>query len=264
MTKISCLLVTFGDPARTPMLERSITAYCAQTYANKELVVISDGPRDRVDAIEAFIESLDRNDVRLVRFDERLSLGALRNRSCESASGDLFCQWDDDDIYHPRRLEEQHRALVDADAACLYLEDTLQFIASTRQLYWLNWRATEARAHPGTLLCRRSSQPRYPESGEIAERGEDRVVCLELQKKPGFATLAQAPHLYVYVTHDVNKFPREHHAMLAESLAISRGLLVRRESVLRDELAALDFGPGTVTVQGSNGPAFALNESVSS
>jgi glycosyltransferase involved in cell wall biosynthesis len=264
MTKISCLLVTFGDPARTPMLERSVAAFCAQTFEDKELVIVSDGPRTGVDAIEAFIESLDRSDVRLVRFDERLSLGALRNRSCESASGDLFCQWDDDDIYHPRRLEEQHRALVDAGAACLYLEDTLQFFAASREVYWLNWRATEARAHPGTLLCRRSSQPRYPESGDMAERGEDYVVCLELQRKPGFATLAQMPYLYVYVTHDVNKYPREHHAMLAGSLAISRGLLERREAMLRDELASLDFGSGKVVVQGSNGPAFALNESVSS
>jgi glycosyltransferase involved in cell wall biosynthesis len=247
-----------------PMLERSIAAYCAQTFENKELIIVTDGPRKGVDAIAAFIESLGRDDVRLVRVDERYSLGALRNLSCEHATGNFLCQWDDDDIYHPRRLEEQHRALVDAGAVCLYLEDTLQFFAVTRELYWLNWRATEARAHPGTLLCRRSAQPRYPESGDMAERGEDRVVCLELQKKPGFATLAQMPYLYAYVTHDVNKYPREHHAMLTESLAISRGLLVRREAVLRDELASLDFGPGPVMVQGSNGPAFALNESVSS
>jgi len=261
---ISCLLVTPGDPARMGMLQRSIAGYCAQTYANKELVVVSDGPGDMVDAIAAFIESLDRSDVRLVRFEERLSLGALRNLSCERAMGDFLCQWDDDDVYHPCRLEEQHRALVDAGAACLYLEDTLQFFTASREIYWLNWRATEARAHPGTLLCRRSAQPRYPESGDMAERGEDLVVCLELQKKPGFATLAQMPYLYVYVTHDVNKYPREHHAMLAGSLAISKGLLDRREATLRDELARVDLGPGKIVVQGSNGPAFALNESVSS
>ncbi len=246
------------------MLKRSVAAYCAQTYENKELIVVTDGPREAVDEIAAHLRSLGRDDTRLVRCDARLSLGALRNRSCDEASGELFCQWDDDDIYHPRRLEEQHAELVRRQAACLYLEDTLQFVAASRRLYWLNWHATEARAHPGTLLCRRSAQPRYPEMGEIAERGEDHVVCLELQRSSGFATLAGRPYLYVYVTHDVNKFPLEHHEMLARTLAISQGLLLRRERALRDGLVDLNFGPGEVVVQGSNGQAFTLNDSSSS
>ena len=243
------------------MLERSIAAYCAQTHPDKELVIVTDGPSQAVDAL---VRSLNRADVRLVRCDERHSLGKLRNVSCEAASGAYLCQWDDDDIYHPRRLEEQYGELIRGQATSLYLEDTLQFIASSRRLYWLNWRATEARAHPGTLLCRRSAQPRYPESGESAERGEDLAVCLELQRSSGFATLAGKPHLYVYVTHDVNKYPRTHHEMLAEQLAISKGLLLRREPELRRGLEALDFGPGEVTVQGNNGAAFVLNDTRSS
>ncbi len=262
--KISCLLVTTAEPSRRRMFKRSVAAYCAQAHANKELVIVSDGPREAVDEIATHLQSLGRDDVRLVRCDERLSLGALRNRSCDHASGDLFCQWDDDDIYHPQRLEEQYAELVRLQAACLYLEDTLQFITASRRLYWLNWHATEARAHPGTLLCRRSAQPRYPETGDTAERGEDSIVCLELQKTSGFATLGGRPHLYVYVTHDVNKYPRVHHEMLAEQLAISKGLLLRRESALREGLEPLDFGPGEVTVQGNNGTAFVLNENRSS
>lgn len=251
-------------PERLALLKRSVASYCAQTYENKELVVVTDGPRDAVRQLAAYLESLARSDIRHVHEERRRTLGALRNLSCEAAVGAYFCQWDDDDIYHPRRLEEQYRALIEQNAACLYLEDTLQFIAASRRLYWLNWRATEARAHPGTLLCRRSAQPRYPEAGEIAERGEDLVVCLELQRTAGFATLAGRPYLYVYVTHDVNKYPLEHHEMLARTLAISQGLLLRRERALRDGLEDLDFGPGEVTVQGGNAQAFALNENRSS
>jgi len=257
-------MVTPAEPLRLPMLERSVAAYCAQTYESKELVIVTDGPSQAVDAIDAHVRGLNRGDIRVVRCDERRSLGALRNRSCEAASGELLCQWDDDDIYHPRRLTEQYDALVQRQAECVYLEDTLQFIVASRQLYWLNWHATEARAHPGTLLCRRASQPRYPEKGELAERGEDLVVCLELQKRPGFATLAGRPFLYIYVTHDVNKYSREHHNMLAQTLAISQGLLQRRERELRDGLKDLDFGPGDVSIEGSNGQAFTLNENRSS
>jgi glycosyltransferase involved in cell wall biosynthesis len=262
MEKISCLLVTM--PQRLEMFKRSVADYCAQAYEDKELVVVTDGPRDAMRPLAMHVESLGRSDIRVVHEERRRSLGALRNLSCEAASGELFCQWDDDDIYHPRRLAEQYDALVKGQADCMYLEDTLQFIEESRQLYWLNWHATEARAHPGTLLCRRAAQPRYPEQGEIAERGEDLVVCLELQKRPGFATLAGRPFLYVYVTHDVNKYPRQHHNMLAQTLAISQGLLLRREPELREGLKDLDFGPGAVSVAGSNGQAFTLNENRSS
>jgi len=260
--KISCLMVTM--PTRLELFKRSVAAYCAQTYEDKELVVVTDGPRDAMRPLAAHVESLRRSDIRFVHEERSRSLGALRNLSCEASSGAYVCQWDDDDIYHPRRLEEQYRALRKQDAACLYLEETMQFIVTSRQLYWLNWHATEVRAHPGTLLCARSAMIAYPEEGESAEFTHDSVVCLELQKRPGFATLAAQPFLYVYVTHDLNKYPREHHEMLASTLAISQGLLLRRERALRDGLEGIDFGPGEVAVQGSNGQAFTLNDSRSS
>jgi glycosyltransferase involved in cell wall biosynthesis len=251
-------------PERLPLFARSVAAYCAQTHADKELVVVTDGPREKASPLIAHVASLARRDIRFVHSDERLSLGALRNRSVAEADGDLLCQWDDDDLHHPQRLERQLRVLLGSDAACVYLEETMQLFAQTGLLYWLNWHATETRAHPGTLLCRRSSQPRYPEEGEVADWGEDTAVCLQLQKVPGFTTLAQQPFLYVYVTHDSNKFPRAHHEMLAEKLAISKGLLARREHALREGLAAFDFGSDEIVVQGSNGAAFSLNDSVSS
>jgi glycosyltransferase involved in cell wall biosynthesis len=260
--KISCLMVTM--PKRLALFRQSVAAYCEQTYENKELVVVTDGPRDGMRPLAAHVESLGRSDVRVVHEERSRSLGALRNLSCEAASGAYFCQWDDDDIYHPRRLEEQYRALKQQDAACLYLEETMQFMVESRRLYWLNWHATQQRAHPGTLLCSRSAMIAYPEEGEAAEYTHDSVVCLELQKRLGFATLAAQPFLYVYVTHDLNKYPREHHEMLAEQLAISKGLLQRRERELREGLAPIDFGAGDVTVQGSNGQAFVLSAKRSS
>jgi hypothetical protein len=48
--------------------------------------------------------------------------------------------------------------------------------------------------------------------------------------------------------------------MLADQLGLSQGLLRRREAALRDGLSVFDFGPGPVTVEGRNGPAFTLGE----
>jgi hypothetical protein len=68
------------------------------------------------------------------------------------------------------------------------------------------------------------------------------------------------PHLYVYVSHGENSYGNDHHEMLAARLGISRALLLRREAQLREGLRPFDFGPGDVTVQGYNGPAFTLRQ----
>jgi hypothetical protein len=61
--------------------------------------------------------------------------------------------------------------------------------------------------------------------------------------------------LYIYVSHGHNTSGDDHHRMLARSLGISRSLLLRRETVVRDALdhAMLDV---SVSVEGSNGNAF--------
>jgi hypothetical protein len=46
--------------------------------------------------------------------------------------------------------------------------------------------------------------------------------------------------------------------MIADQLAVSRGLLSRREAALRQGLAPFAFGPGNVTVEGSNGTGFTM------
>ena len=261
---VSCLMVTLAVPERLELFKRSIAAYCTQTHADKELVVVTDGSRDARRPFAEHIATLRRDDIRFVPLEGKLTLGALRNRACEAARGAFLCQWDDDDLYHPLRLEEQLRALSSGDADCVYLEDVMQYFSALRTLYWMNWRATELRAHPGTLLCKRSTQPTYPESGESAERDEDSVVCRELRRRSKVAVLAEKAHLYVYVSHGTNKHPDAHHDMLAKELAISRGLLLRREQSLRAGLSPYDFGVDDVVVQGSNGPAFALTVTRSS
>ncbi len=54
-------------PERLALFKRSVAAYCAQTYENKELIVVTDGPRAAVDAIAGHVQSLGRDDARLVR-----------------------------------------------------------------------------------------------------------------------------------------------------------------------------------------------------
>ena len=100
---ISCLMVTLSTPHRIDYAKRSIDAYCRQTHADRELVVVVDrAAPDGGHALSAHIRSLGRDDIRIAVASVPLRLGGLRNLSIDIARGDVLCQWDDDDLSHPR------------------------------------------------------------------------------------------------------------------------------------------------------------------
>jgi glycosyltransferase involved in cell wall biosynthesis len=257
---ISCLMVTLPVRDRFAGLKQSIAGYLAQTHGRRELVVVLDGatPEPTTDKIRAHLATLGRDDIRILEVAGTQTLGALRNFSKASALGEVVCQWDDDDLHHPERLQRQLAALVRSGAEAVCLQEVMQFFPAERSLYCTNWRATEAKAHPGTLMRWSRSEALYPETGERARLGEDLDVVLQLQRRGAYDVLAGAPHLYVYVSHGGNSWNDGHHRMLADTLGLSRGLLSRREASLRQGLAPFNFGLGAVTVQGANGPAFVL------
>jgi glycosyltransferase involved in cell wall biosynthesis len=257
--KVSCLLVTLPVPERFGYFTRCVAAYCRQTHPSTELVIVFDeSTADARAAILGHVASLRRPDIRLVEIPGKHTLGALRNASMDHATGDVLCQWDDDDLHHPQRVERQLAALAASGGQALCLEDVMQFFAGSRMLYWTNWRATPVKSFPGSLMVRRAAAIRYPETGADAKLGEDTVVSLRLQEQGVMRVLAGAPHLFVYVSHGANSWHDEHHRMLARELAISRALLARREASLREGLAPIDFGAGVVSVHGYNGLAFEL------
>jgi glycosyltransferase involved in cell wall biosynthesis len=258
---VSCLMVTLPSAARLAFVKRSIAAYCAQTHAPRELVMVLDqGPRQAKAAISDHVASLGRDDIRIIEAQGPLTLGALRNLSRASASGQFHCQWDDDDLHHPRRVESQLAALTDSGAQAVCLQEVLMFFTASRELYWTNWRASEPTVMPATVMCRANAPVRYPESGPNARRGEDTDVCVQLLRLGALHPMADAPHLLVYVNHGANTWDDDFHHMLANRLGLSQGLLRRREARIREGLEALDFGAGAVTVRGPNGAAFTIGE----
>lgn len=252
-------MVTLPVPARLPMLRRAIDAYLRQSHEERELVVVVDrGAQADRRAVAELVAAPGRADVRLHLAPAGLTLGALRNLSVACARGELLCQWDDDDLHHPDRIATQAAALAASGRDAAILADVLLYRERERTLRWTNWAPTPAGGHPATLLCHSRAAPRYPETGPAAARGEDLAALLPLAAAGALHRQAGAAHLYVYVTHGANTTDAAHHAMLAETLAISPGLLRRREAALRAGLAAFDLGPGPVRVEGAGGPAFSL------
>lgn len=256
---VSCVMVTRGVPDRFAYLQRSVAAYTVQTHPLRDLVILIHGGTDEYRAeIAAHVDSLGRDDIRVLAADEAVRMGGLRRMSRDAARGAVHCQWDDDDFHHPERIERQLAALLASGMQAVLFQHLLQYFPAERVLYCVNWRATEATGHPGTLMCTANAPMRYPESGYEAQFGEDLSVALQLKKQGVLHLLADAPQYYVYVSHGANLWSEEHHRMWANRLAMSAGMVSRREAQIREGLRVFDFGPGPIRVMGSNGPAFTI------
>ena len=231
---ITCIMIT--QPARLHLARIAIGDFVRQTIADAELLVVHSGDAAFESALTASLDESVRPRIRLQKAEPRLSLGALRNLATAAATGEFVCQWDDDDRYHPLRLELQHAALMAEAADFCFLTDQLHWFPQQRELYWDDW---GLEAYPldfiqGTLFGRRSRMPSYP---EIA-RGEDTGLAMDiLRARHRIARLRDHGWSYVYVYHGGNVFSADHHAAISSSKRYSGARLLVREALLRARLA---------------------------
>jgi glycosyltransferase involved in cell wall biosynthesis len=191
--------------ARPAFLQRAITHFKAQTYPNKDLVVLYEG--------SASFDCRSNDDaIKLVRIPDgsNLSLGERRNISIQHCTGEYFCQWDDDDWYHNRRIELQMAALEQSGMPSCVLRRLILYDGKTQRAYLSSERRWE-----GTLLCRVSlitESFRYPH----VNRSEDNSLVVSLVGRDYVHTLA-APFLYGYFYHGGNTWDQSHFEQLFQA-----------------------------------------------
>jgi GT2 family glycosyltransferase len=194
---VSCLMVTKD---RSSTARRAITCFRAQTYPNLELVVVEDGTDD---AVERHLRELGDPRIRHHRLPaDGRPLGELRNEAVARATGPYVCQWDDDDLYDPERVETQMAAILALGAdACFLARERLWWPARHRLAY------SCARLWEGSMVCAKDRLPQYP----ALRRGEDTPVAEEVARTCRVVSV-DAPELYTYVCHGGNTFDEGHFA----------------------------------------------------
>lgn len=112
---VSAMCIT--KMGRSEMLDIALRRFEAQTYPNKEIVVVYDEDNAAAGAVVDRHAALgSATAVRVIaainRKGKGATLGELRNQAIAAASGELIIQWDDDDWYSAKRVEMQYRALM--------------------------------------------------------------------------------------------------------------------------------------------------------
>lgn len=259
--KISCLLVT--AKGRLNYLKQSLRCYGDQTYPNKELVIVNEGPVEYQQQIRELVA--DRTDVRLIFLDGWYSLGALRNISIALCHGDLFVQWDDDDFNAPERLSIQYSFLAShPEASICYLSDQLHYYFPTKTLFWENWAAFHSGGLkrygliPGTGMSWKSRfRGRYPSAGAWCSAGEDSVMAGRLcdENQDEVILLPGMGHLQVYSFHGGNVWDLEHHMRISRDRSMNTVHMIQHRDRIARTLNYLNFD-GPTRVMGRDGLAF--------
>lgn len=186
---------------RARLARRAIACFAAQTYADTELVIVDDGDVD----YGPLLRDLPPERViyhRLPRSAGR-TLGELRNLSLDLARGDFIAQWDDDDWYHPTRLERQIAAIGAGADACL-IAATLMHL-DTPAWFDRPYVGRLPAGVPGTIVHRRSDSARYP----AERRGEDTVYLDHWRGRIARLPASEAG-LFIRCFHGSNTWEAEH------------------------------------------------------
>ena len=232
---ISCLCVT---RKRVDKLKRAIQCFQEQTYANKELVIICDD--DDQETIQ-FLESLDQEDIsyEICERNRFNTLGAIRNYSIQICNGEFFCQWDDDDWYHPNRLTTQYGFIEKSGKPATILSQWTIYSEVDDKAYLSNIRFWE-----GSILCRKdifSDSNIYLDVKRGEEESLVRTLMLDDQVEIG-----SAPDMYVYCYSGNNTWDDKHFTQILQA-----STLYSDEEAVRIKNLIEDFGADATLAESS-------------
>lgn len=109
---VSVVIPTFR---RSELLHNALVSVLEQTYASIEIIVVDDNAdQSEKESVRKVIEAFNGR-VRLVENYRGKGACGARNCGIESSRGELVAFLDDDDIWHPRKIEKQAAVFKDSD-----------------------------------------------------------------------------------------------------------------------------------------------------
>lgn len=158
MSEVKQVLISIVTPSYNAekLIGRTIESVQAQSYENWELIVVDDCSKDNTCEVVRGYAALDSR-IRLVPLSKNNGAPAApRNSGVKNAVGEWVALLDADDIWHPRKLELQLKAMEQAgvDFSCTQMCD---FTDETTLVF----------AEPGKIGCERISFAKQQLKGRI-------------------------------------------------------------------------------------------------
>lgn len=113
--KVSIIIPTYG---RACLLPTAIDSVLQQTYSNLEVIVVDDngkGSDMQIKTSETMSHYMKDDRIRYMPLDSNKGGSYARNYGASSSEGEYICFLDDDDLFHPTKIEEQIKLMKHND-----------------------------------------------------------------------------------------------------------------------------------------------------
>lgn len=210
---ISCLMVT--QQGRERHVSNSIRCFAEQTLQNNQLVVTHDGDSRFHNSLLVLAKSYPDQSIRIVRQESASTLEMLRKLGIECAEHEIVCQWNDDDLYHPERLQRQYELMEEQSADFCFMTDQLHLFSESKFMFWDDW---SKEPYPSNLIENTvmGSKDMLNECIEATSTGQEGAADALLKRGSSIAALSGLAWLYIYVYHGENTKPENHHKRVSK------------------------------------------------
>lgn len=189
---ISCVMIKVQS---RHWVELAIQCFLRQTYPNKELIIVA---RQTDPILEATIASFPNVYIYYPSLSSSMqTLDELQQLALEHTSGEYICQWQDDHLAHPLRLECQMTALQSLKAEVCFCVRLLLHVPQSKAFAISGYKAWE-----NSLLGLKEKVMTYP--GQYL--GRESSLAVRLLHKCRVALLDR-PHIYTAVVQDLKNYP---------------------------------------------------------
>ena len=250
---------------RFDLLQKSLYCYTHQTYKNKELLILNEGPKSYQHQIKDYVDSLNRDDIRYEFLNGKYTLGELRNIAIGLSYGDLFVQWDDDDFCTPKRLSIQFDHLrKHPNATACFLSDQLHYFYDLKLLYWHNWLFNSGgkKKHsliPGTIMAWKNKlKIKYPPMPSYEDTIVTNTLCERSLDSEEVILLSGFGFMHVYTYHGKNVYSLKHHMGICASRACEIDHLIAHRKQICQTIKFLNFGEGVQVMGRCDRKAFVV------
>src|SRR5687767_2520582 len=209
---VSCLCISQNRPEH---LTKAISCFIAQTYLEKELIIVSRYYDPEYDKIIS--QYADRS-VKYygLQTATELTMGELRNFAIEKSEGEFFCIWDDDDWYHNKRIEIQLQGIFEGRKNGSILPYCLLFDCVNKVAYL----SSPTLMVPASVMCKKDRIGKNALYQPLNKEEDIRFLSYLVEHRMLFPVVA--PVLYIYVYHAQNLSNANHfNEIFASSLKLS-------------------------------------------
>ena len=127
MIKFSVIIPLYN---KAPYVKKALESIVAQTFADRECIIVDDGSTDNsADIAQSIIASLSETDHFIIRILRQPNSGvaAARNNGVKASRGEFVCFLDADDWWEPTFLEEMDKLLREYPDAGIYASNYIYY-----------------------------------------------------------------------------------------------------------------------------------------